>query len=124
MNILCIVSGWYTLILNPGIVYNDKNVNNNEPKIYCNDCRFLYPHLKETLEHCCKCGVCIYGIDHHCDVIYDEISSNKVFVHSVMLLFRFSYSPIFHVRPKYLILSHLWFLILLLRVLNVFKILV
>ena len=68
LTLLCIITGWLTLILNPGIIYNDKNVNNSEPKIYCYQCRYTYPHLKQTLKHCEKCGVCCFGRDHHCDV--------------------------------------------------------
>lgn len=82
LTLLCIVSGWATLILNPGIVYNEKNKEINEPKIYCYECRFQYPHLKEPLTHCEKCGVCCFGRDHHCDVFGKCVAKNnmKIFI--------------------------------------------
>ena len=92
LTLLCIISGWITFILNPGIIFNDKNANNNEPKIYCNECKFLYPHLKEKLEHCDKCGVCCFGIDHHCDIFGKCVAKNNLnifitFSISICLLF-------------------------------------
>ena len=82
LNLICMITGWITFILNPGIVFNDKNVDNNEPKIYCYQCRFLYPHLKQPISHCEKCGVCCFGRDHHCDVFGKCVAKNnlKIFV--------------------------------------------
>ena len=97
MTLICIISGLITLVLNPGIVYNQKSENaNNENKIYCFQCRFQYPHLKETLTHCDNCGICVYGRDHHCDVFGKCVAKNNICIFStfsiavcMLLLFNF-----------------------------------
>ena len=82
LNLLSLITGWLTFILNPGIVYNDNTINDNEPKIYCYQCRFLYPHLKQPIAHCEKCGVCCFGRDHHCDVFGKCVAKDnlKIFI--------------------------------------------
>jgi hypothetical protein len=82
LNTLSTITGWITLLRNPGIYYNDNTIDINEPKIYCYQCKFLYPHLKEPIKHCRKCGVCCFGRDHHCDVFSKCVAKNnlKIFV--------------------------------------------
>ena len=97
MTLICIISGFITLVLNPGIIYNHKSENNNnENKIYCFQCRFQYPHLKEALTHCDNCGICVYGRDHHCDVFGKCVAKNNICIFStfsigvcILLLFNF-----------------------------------
>ena len=75
---LSVISGWITLIRNPGIYYNDNTIDSNETKIYCYECKFNYPHLKEPIKHCRKCGVCCFGRDHHCDVFGKCVAKNNM----------------------------------------------
>jgi len=77
LNLLSIITGWITLIKNPGVVFNDNTIDVNEPKIYCYQCKYLYPHLKEPIKHCRKCGVCCFGRDHHCDVFGKCVAKNN-----------------------------------------------
>ena len=65
---LTILISFLLLILNPGVIYSDGK-NNNEEKIYCSECKFLYPSNNKKMEHCYECGVCVTKLDHHCDVI-------------------------------------------------------
>ena len=100
LTLVCIVTALITLILNPGIVYNQKNEgNNSEPKIYCFQCRFQYPHLDKVLTHCENCGVCVFGRDHHCDVFGKCVGRNnekifETFGFCVCLLFLFDFGSI------------------------------
>ena len=96
LNLICILSGWITLIKNPGIIYNDNNEENNEPKIYCFQCRFRYPHLKQQITHCDKCGVCCFGRDHHWDVFGKCVAKDNLIIFvtftisiCILLLFNF-----------------------------------
>ena len=66
---LTILISFLLLILNPGVIYSDGKNNNNEEKIYCSECKFLYPSSNKKMEHCYECGVCVTKLDHHCDVI-------------------------------------------------------
>ena len=75
--IITIITGWVTFFLNPGIVYNNKDIN-SENKIYCFQCRFQYPRVRRTMKHCEKCGVCYFGRDHHCDVFGKCVAKNNM----------------------------------------------
>ena len=61
-----LLSSILLFIINPGIVYSNKN--NNE-KAYCDACKFSYPIDNKKMHHCFLCGVCITNYDHHCGVI-------------------------------------------------------
>jgi len=53
-------------IINPGIVYSD---NNCKEKIYCPNCKILYPKISGDITHCYVCKICVQGYHHHCGVI-------------------------------------------------------
>ena len=106
LTLTCIISGLITFILNPGIIYNQKNEeNNSENKIYCFECRFQYPHLGQILTHCEECGVCYIGRDHHCDVFGKCIAKNNLFIFSIFcigvgFLFVFNFASIGFIMSK------------------------
>ena len=108
LTLICSISGLITLVLNPGIIYNQKNEGiNNENKIYCFECRFQYPHLDQKLTHCENCGVCVYGRDHHCDVFGKCVGKNNLSVFStfsisvcILLIFNFVSMGIILVSEK------------------------
>ena len=83
LNMTCIISGLVTLVLNPGIIYNQKNEGiDTENKIYCFECRYQYPRLNMTLTHCENCGVCVFARDHHCDVFGKCVGKNNINIFS------------------------------------------
>lgn len=63
---ICLFSNIFTFIINPGIIYSNSKT---DEKVYCYECKFLYPNENKKIEHCFICGVCICNLDHHCDVI-------------------------------------------------------
>ena len=84
LTIITIISGTITFVLNPGIIYNQKNEGiYSENKIYCFQCRFQYPHLNMTLTHCENCGVCYVKRDHHCGVFGKCVAKNNIFIFSL-----------------------------------------
>lgn len=87
LHLTCIISGLITFVLNPGIIYNQKNEGiNSESKIYCFQCRFQYPNLNMTLTHCENCGVCVYARDHHCDVFGKCVGKNNINIFSTFAI--------------------------------------
>lgn len=80
---LSIITTILLLLINPGIIYSDiqnKGVNNNEQKIYCNDCKFLYPSTNIKMEHCHKCAICVCKYDHHCGVVGKCVGKFNIFI--------------------------------------------
>ena len=63
---ISIISCIINYIINPGIIYSD--TNNNE-KLYCGSCKFLYPYTNKKMIHCFFCNICVCNYDHHCGVI-------------------------------------------------------
>ena len=63
---LVLLSCTLTFLINPGIIYSNKK---SKEKIYCSDCKFLYPASNKKMEHCYICNICVCKMDHHCDVI-------------------------------------------------------
>ena len=92
---LTLLSCILTFIVNPGIIYSDKDSNENE-KIYCDSCKFLFPKSNEDMEHCYRCNICICNYDHHCDVIgkcvgkYNKILFIMFVLNSFAFVFGFS----------------------------------
>ena len=53
-------------IINPGIIYSN---NKCKEKIYCPNCKILYPKISEEITHCDICKICVQGYHHHCGFI-------------------------------------------------------
>ena len=65
---IAVVTSFLLLVMNPGVIYSDKQSNKNE-KIYCDQCKFFYPKSNRKMEHCLDCKICVCKLDHHCGVI-------------------------------------------------------
>ena len=85
---ISITSSILTFIINPGIIYSDKK--NNE-KIYCDDCKFLYPKSNKKMEHCFICNICVSKLDHHCDVIGKCVGKNNTILFLIFVLSSFGF---------------------------------
>jgi hypothetical protein len=75
LNLLYLISGLFTYLLNPGTIYR---YGKNKKKKYCKECNYEYPFHKK-LSHCYSCGICVIGIDHHCGVFGKCIARNNIF---------------------------------------------
>ena len=87
---LSLLSCILTFIVNPGIVYSDNNKNENA-KIYCEDCKFLYPKDNKKMEHCFTCNICICNYDHHCGVIGTCIGKYNFFLFIIFVFSSFAF---------------------------------
>ena len=83
---LSIITITLLFIINPGIIYSDNNSNNNEPKLYCSSCKFLYPSSNKKMEHCYTCNVCVCKYDHHCGVVGKCVGKYNIFLFSCFVL--------------------------------------
>ena len=80
-----IISSILLFIINPGIIYSDKN-NTNEEKNYCPFCQFLYPNNNKKMRHCNICGVCVCRLDHHCGVVGKCVGKYNTFIFITFVL--------------------------------------
>ena len=87
---LTLLSCIFAFIINPGIIYSDKDKNDNE-KIYCDTCKFLYPKNNEDMEHCFMCNICICNYDHHCDVIGKCVGKYNKILFYIFVLSSFAF---------------------------------
>jgi len=75
-----------TVLKNPGLAPRDPNVHDkfyieniakyDKTEEFCSKCNIIKPYVPTTgkaaargayrLHHCCACGVCTVGFDHHC----------------------------------------------------------
>ena len=85
---ITLLSCTLTYLVNPGIIYSDKK---NKEKIYCNDCKFLYPSSNIKMEHCYVCNICICKLDHHCDVIGKCVGKYNTYLFLLFVLSSFSF---------------------------------
>ena len=78
-------------IVNPGIIYSDSEIINYNEKIYCEECKFLYPNTNIKMQHCFKCGVCVCNYDHHCGVTGKCVGkyNTKLFIMFIFILSAF-----------------------------------
>ena len=89
---LSLFSGILTFIINPGIIYSEKDKNENEnEKIYCHTCKFLYPKNNKRMEHCYTCNICICNYDHHCGVIGKCVGKYNFFLFIIFVLSSFAF---------------------------------
>ncbi len=65
---IAVITSFLLLVMNPGVIYSDKQSNKNE-KIYCYECKYFYPKSNRKMEHCLDCKICVCKLDHHCGVI-------------------------------------------------------
>ena len=92
-----IISCSITYVLNPGIRYSYNNSNNNNKiseKIYCENCKFLYPYNNTKMKHCFYCNICVFGYDHHCGVIGKCVGRYNMIIFIVLALSGYAFFPI------------------------------
>ena len=82
LNLLYLISGLFTYLLNPGTIYR---YGKNKKKKYCKECNYEYPFHKK-LSHCYSGGICVIGIDHHCGV-FGKCILGKTFFGFILLLY-------------------------------------
>lgn len=75
-----IISSILLFIINPGIVYSDGDIQNENEKIYCPACQFFYPKNNKKMRHCHICRVCISKMDHHCGVVGKCVGKYNLFI--------------------------------------------
>lgn len=87
-SILALIITFLLFIINPGIIYSDSEIINYNEKIYCADCKYLYPNTNIKMQHCFTCGVCICNYDHHCGVIGKCVGkyNTKLFLLFILIL--------------------------------------
>ena len=66
---ISVISGLLLFIVNPGIIYSDGEKVDYNQRIYCGQCKYLYPKSNKKMSHCFSCGICVCKIDHHCGVV-------------------------------------------------------
>ena len=66
ISFISIISCIINYIINPGIIYSSNKYNE---KVYCSECKLLYPKTSKKVVHCNICKICIQGLDHHCGFI-------------------------------------------------------
>ena len=75
----CLITGFYTYLINPGVTFKEKDNNQNGKNHHCPQCNFTYPKNENRYQHCYSCGVCAPNTDHHCGVFGKCIGQkNKV----------------------------------------------
>ena len=85
---ISIISCIINYIINPGIIYSDSN--NNE-KLYCGSCKFLYPYTNKKMIHCFFCNICVCNYDHHCGVIGKCVGEYNIIIFMILNLCGFAF---------------------------------
>ena len=85
---ISIISCIINYIINPGIIYSD--LNNNE-KLYCGSCKFLYPYTNKKMIHCFFCNICVCNYDHHCGVIGKCVGKYNIIIFMILNLSGFAF---------------------------------
>jgi palmitoyltransferase len=88
ISFISLSSSTLTFIINPGIIYSDKK---NKEKVYCEECKFLYPKSNKKMEHCFNCNICVCKLDHHCDVIGKCVGKNNTILFIIFVLSSFGF---------------------------------
>ena len=82
---IAVVTSFLLLVMNPGVIYSDKQSNKNE-KIYCYRCKFFYPKSNRKMEHCLDCKICVCKLDHHCGVFGKCVGKYNLIIFYFFLL--------------------------------------
>ena len=85
---ISIISCIINYIINPGIIYSDTNSNE---KLYCGNCKFLYPYSNKKMIHCFFCNICVCNYDHHCGVIGKCVGKYNIIIFMILNLSGFAF---------------------------------
>ena len=70
-------------IINPGIIFSSNKYNE---KVYCSECKMLYPKTSNKIVHCNICKICVQGFDHHCGVIGKCVGKINMIIFLILYL--------------------------------------